>query len=848
MKPLVTFLHPGWLLIGCLAAAWTIWLERAAGGSPRRRLWRAALAGATALALAGPQLPARSAAETVLLIDASASVDELARKEALRTIDPESRLGRLAFGDATASPIGWALDRAAGLATGGRLLLLSDGQWTDPAVAAGPAPWRDPRLAAANARTAGLRVDVVPLTARKLPGAMLVAMDHVDRLREGDPLTLSLLIDSERSGSAELSLWSTERRLAGKTVDLVAGRQTVILALGGLPVGSWPLEARLRSGGSVGAESRLQRGVVVVPPPAVLVVGEGEAAGPLARALSSAGMTTAAGSWTDLSSRLSGLAEWDALVLVDAPAARLGMDQIAALEVHVRERGAGLLLTAGPNSFDAGEWSDTVLERLSPLSLAVPPRRHRDPLSLTLLVDRSASMGSVEGRGRTAKIDLARDALLLAVEALDPGDRVGVVAFDEVADWLLAPAVLGEARERSEIEAILAGLTTAGGTGIGAALDLALPAVGAQTGVTARHILLVSDGQDFSADLDRLEGSVNSARRSGVTLSTIAVGKEADVALLARLAAAGGGRFHAAIEPADLPALALAESRIIRSRSEQRGSFRANPPPGPWQPLLAGVDVAALPPLAAYRALRSRTGLHPALQSSGGDPLLVSWPWGLGQVAAWASGIDDDWAPGWLASEAGQGLLSSVVRQIARPPDAAPPLVFVRDQGDSLRLGFMADQALAAAPITVSLPAAKDGSRSQSLVQVSAGRHEAAVAVPPGEVWPAVLHPGGGAPPIDLMLAAPRSQELTPGATADGDLLAEVAAAGGGRILTADEARATLRTVHPPRWPLPNLVLALLALLWMAEVAWQLRGSRSGRRALRQEAAHSATPSTGDHL
>lgn len=822
--------HPGWLGIGILAAGAAMWLEATVGGSRLRQTWRAGLMLLTSLALAGPRSNPLARPGTVLLVDRSASVDPAAREAALGQVDPDGLLERLDFGDAVSSPLGEALDLAADRDAGGVLLLLGDGLWTDPAAPYGPAPRRDPRLAASRALALGWRVDVLPLTARHLGGAALLAVRHVDRLRAGDPLPLSFVLASAAAGSGRLEIWSDARRLTTRILDLEAGRQTFDLVLGGLSTGSWTFEARLVLDGSEAAISALRFGAVVEPPPSVLVLGDGTAPEALAAALSASGMSTAFGGWDDLSNRLSGLAEWDTVVLLDVAADRLGIDQLAALEARVREGGSGLLMTAGPNSFDAGAWKDTLLERMSPLLVDVPARRSREPVSLTFVIDRSASMGSVEGRGRIAKIDLARDAVLLASEALDPGDKVGLVAFDATAEWLLPPAVLGGGRERSEIEAILAGLATRGGTGIGPALDLALPAVAAQAGVASRHVLLVTDGQDFNADPEDLRAGVAAAERAGVTLSTIAVGREADAALLERLAASGGGRFYAAAEPSDLPALALAESRIVRSGAEQRGSFRVGPPTGPWQPLLAGVDVAKLPPLAAYRALSIRSGLRPALESSGGDPILVDWTWGLGRVAAWASGVDPDWAPGWLESEAGRGLLAAVVRQIARPPNAAPPLSYVDVRGTGLRVGLLAEGDPDPKDVVLRLDQRGGPPRERPLTQVAAGRFEAAVPVPAGEVWTAVLETGADDRAIDLILEAPASQEAVPGQATDHALLAEIAAVGGGRILTPAQVRATLKSEPAPSWPLSHLILALVTALWGAEVAWLMRGSRAGRR------------------
>lgn len=838
------FAFPSWLAIGALAAVAAYHLEARVGGSTRRRLWRAFLMLLAAVALAGPRLDAPKPLRTVLVVDRSASVDPAARDLALSRIDPDADLERLDFGDALSSPLGRALDLAAERIGGGRLLLLGDGLWTDPVGPFGAAPMRDPRLAAAAALARGWRVDVLSLPARRSSGAALLGVRHVERLRQGDPLPVTLGVSSAAAGRGRLELWSAGARVLTQNLDLEAGRQEVALVLGGLQPGAWTFEARLVLEDSGEDPSVLRFGAVVARPPAVLVLGDAEAAEPVATALSAAGLAAASGGWGDLSARLSALAEWDTVVLLDAPADRLGIDQLASLEARVRERGCGLLLTAGPHSFDAGGWRDTLLERVSPLSVEVPSRRSREPVSLTFLVDRSASMGSVEGRGRVAKIDLARDAVLLASEALDPGDQVGVVAFDAAAEWLLPPAVLGEGRERSEIEAMLAGLATRGGTGITAALDLALPAVGAQQGMTSRHVVLVTDGQDFNADRSGLVADVSAARRAGLTLSAIAVGREADRSLLELLAAAGGGRFHAASEPGDLPALALAESQIVRSGAEQRGSFRASPPAGPWQPLLAGIDVSRLPPLSAYRALAARKGVRPALETSSGDPILVDWTWGLGRVAAWTSGFDDDWAPGWLEGEAGRALLASVVRQIARPPDVAPPMAFQDARPGGTRLRVLTDGDPEGERFMLHLVPPAGPREDRLLTQVTADRFETLAAVPPGEVWPARLQSGGG-PASDLLLEAPVSVETVPGLAADASFLAEVAAAGGGRVLTAAETGVTLRQGRAPSWHVSNLILALLAVLWGVEVAWLLRGSRAGTKVPGPDAGD-PTPSSGD--
>ncbi len=127
-----------------------------------------------------------------------------------------------------------------------------------------------------------------------------------------------------------------------------------------------------------------------------------------------------------LGGRLSALDGWDACVLVDTPAdARFGVDQIATLEGIVAERGQGLVLTGGRQSFLQGGWRGTALARLSPLALEAPPHGDREAVALLLLNDRSASMAGGDAATRLIKLDLAREAAVLAAEVLQPATCSG---------------------------------------------------------------------------------------------------------------------------------------------------------------------------------------------------------------------------------------------------------------------------------------------------------------------------------------------------------------------------------------------------------------------------------------
>src|SRR5262249_56640677 len=80
-----------------------------------------------------------------------------------------------------------------------------------------------------------------------------------------------------------------------------------------------------------------------------------------------------------------------------------------------------------------------------------------------------------------------------------------------------------------------------------------------------RHIIVLSDG--LSEDAESASGRSNyydlalALAEQGVTISTIALGRDADTVFLERLASYGRGAFHETADAASLPEIVLGEVR-----------------------------------------------------------------------------------------------------------------------------------------------------------------------------------------------------------------------------------------------------------------------------------------------
>lgn len=166
-------------------------------------------------------------------------------------------------------------------------------------------------------------------------------------------------------------------------------------------------------------------------------------------------------------------------------------------------------------------------------SVAADSRRtpaRREPGALVLVVDRS---GSMQG----PRLEAVKAAAKAAVGAMHPDDLVSIVTFDSEANVAVQPVA---AKQRADIGKHLDGVKAGGGTNILPGLERAKQVL-AGIKLTKKHVIVLSDGQ---APADGIEALVTGMHEGLITVSTVALGDEADEALLDLIAKAGGGRKY----------------------------------------------------------------------------------------------------------------------------------------------------------------------------------------------------------------------------------------------------------------------------------------------------------------
>jgi Mg-chelatase subunit ChlD len=478
---------------------------------------------------------------------------------------------------------------------------------------------------------------------------------------------------------------------------------------------------------------------------------------------------------------LAELQDYDCVVLANVPrttssltgtATQFTDEQISLLVKNVEQLGAGLVMLGGIDSFGAGDWANTELEKALPVDLQIKNSKVMASTALMLVIDKSGSMAG-------QKLELTKGSAVAAVNLLSPLDSIGVIAFDDGHNEVVSlQKIEGKSHQ---IKNRIMQIGSGGGTNMETAVKRGYDRL-LKSRAAVKHMIILTDGQTAGTGYQNLASDM---RKRNITTTTVAVGNDAAKGLLQEIALRGGGKFYLATNPRILPGIFTRETRRVA-----RPLIYESDAPMPLirnqqHEILTGIS-ADLPPITGYilTTLKENPLVEaPLLAPQPGSPnntVLAAWTYGLGRTVAFTTDSGQRWAKHWNDSADKEKLFVQMIRWSMRP---------LLDQGNFTVNTLVRDgelevnvQALTKdgdfinnLPMTATITGDDNSTKGELLLeQTGPGRYRGRVPLPYAGTYLLGIQPGPGMGMLRTGVNVPSSAEYRD-VTANEELLLSLA-------------------------------------------------------------------------
>ncbi|WP_417762865.1 VWA domain-containing protein [Shewanella sp.] len=278
------------------------------------------------------------------------------------------------------------------------------------------------------------------------------------------------------------------------------------------------------------------------------------------------------------------------------------------------DNGGGMFYSGGETAFGKGGFAGQPLAELLPVELTQQQKQREPGVSLAIVID---SSGSMQGR----PLELAKQVARLAVRKLRPQDQVGIVEFYGTRQWAVP---MQSAEHPDEVERAIGRMQAQGGSELFPAIQEAY--FGLKNNHNRyRHILLITDAAVEENNYQRL---LRFIAQDQINVSTVLVGDGHDgEQRMADLANWGQGRFYSIQNEFNMVELNFHRPSTEPQSNYHQGQFQIED--AQTHTLLAAPSLSGYARVQAKSSSQSRWRM-----AESSDPLLSSWRYGAGKVAA----------------------------------------------------------------------------------------------------------------------------------------------------------------------------------------------------------------------
>ncbi len=373
---------------------------------------------------------------------------------------------------------------------------------------------------------------------------------------------------------------------------------------------------------------------------------------------------------------LAQLQPYDSVILGNVPKDAFTESQHQLFASHVHEMGGGLIMLGGRDSFGAGGWMNTPVEKALPVDMQIKALKVQGIGAMVMIMHASEIAEGNYWQKVVAKA---------ALNALSNFDHAGMLHWEGQEAWLFTLRPVGSTRG-SMLRAIDR-MTPGDMPDFDPSLQMARKGLMNVKDAMSRHIVIISDGDPTPPSASVISALV----RDKITVTavlTAAHGNDPGAAFtMKNLATRTKGRFYNVTNPKALPRIYQKEARIIsRPLIFEQAT--------PWAPKvnflsepILGVNTP-VPPISGLVLTSLKENelvdvpIVSPLPTGQVNPILAHWTYGLGRSVAFTSDAGRRWAKTWPDWASYAAFWSQIVRWSMRPVDPGNLTLTVRrDQG-----------------------------------------------------------------------------------------------------------------------------------------------------------------------
>ena len=361
---------------------------------------------------------------------------------------------------------------------------------------------------------------------------------------------------------------------------------------------------------------------------------------------------------------LAQLQQYDSIILANVPREAFTEAQIAMLVRNTQQLGGGLVMMGATDSFGAGGWTNTDVEKAMPVDFQIKAAKVIPRGALVMMMHASEMPQGNHWQKRIAEE---------AMKALGPRDYCGVIHYDNMAStkWLWNPGLAVVGQNRKLMLGRISQMVPGDMPQFDPAMVLAHRGFQALKDAAVKHMIVISDGDPSPPTAN----SVKAIKALNVTVSTVAVGCHgpAQSTVLKNLARDTGGKYYEAKSPNALPKIFQREARRVAQPLIYENPGGVRPEIRFPHEMLQGID-GAIPTITGY--VMTTVKQNPLVEVALVSPLpgaeknrtlLASWTYGLGRAVAYTTDAGTRYATKWTGWENYDKFFSQMIIWSMRP-------------------------------------------------------------------------------------------------------------------------------------------------------------------------------------